>query len=87
VTYSGTVGPRGTLTNLNPFANRGGESVAVDGSGRVLVANGQVFVYAPDGRELGRIHVPERPTQLIFGGAGGRTLFILTHHNLYAMEP
>jgi sugar lactone lactonase YvrE len=42
-----------------------------------------VFVYGPDGKERGRIDVPERPLQLIFGGADKRTLFILTHHSLY----
>ncbi|MET0375273.1 MAG: SMP-30/gluconolactonase/LRE family protein, partial [Rhizorhabdus sp.] len=63
---------------------RGGESVAVDGKGRVYVANGQVFVYGSDGREAGRIDVPERPLQLLVGGADRRTLFILTHHALYA---
>jgi sugar lactone lactonase YvrE len=62
------------------FANRGGESVAVDGQGRVFVANGQIFQYAPDGRLAGRIDVPERPLQLIFGGRGRKTLFVLTHH-------
>jgi sugar lactone lactonase YvrE len=83
-TYRGTVGPGGTLTGLERFAGRGGESVAVDGRGRVYVANGQVFVYAVDGAELGRIEVPERPLQLLFGGPDRRTLFILTHHALYA---
>ena len=83
-TYSGLVGAGGTLTDLKAFAERGGESVAVDRQGRVFVANGQVFAYAPDGREIGRIDVPERPLQLIFGGADGGTLFILTHHALYA---
>jgi hypothetical protein len=86
-TYSGTVGPGGSLTDLKVFANRGGESVAVGPDGRVYVANGQVFVYAPDGAEVGRIDVPERPLQLIFGGADGRTLFILTHHALFAVMP
>jgi sugar lactone lactonase YvrE len=28
--------------------------------------------------------VPARPLQLIFGGPDKRTLFILTHHALYA---
>jgi len=59
----------------------------VDAQGRVYVANGQVFVYAPDGQEIGRIDVPERPLQLLFGGEGGRTLFILSHHGLYAARP
>jgi sugar lactone lactonase YvrE len=86
-TYSGQVGPGGALTNLKVFANRGGESVAVDSQGRVFVANGQIFQYAPDGSLTGRIDVPERPLQLIFGGEGGRTLFILTHHALYAATP
>jgi len=87
ITYSGTVGAGGTLTNLKPFANRGGESVAVDGQGRVFVANGQIFVYGADGQETGRIDVPERPLQILFGGADKRTLFILTHHALYAAKP
>ncbi|KQM97301.1 gluconolaconase [Sphingobium sp. Leaf26] len=87
VTYSGTVGAGGTLTDLKRFANRGGESVAVDGRGRVYVANGQVFIYGPDGKEAGRIDVPDRPLQILFGGPDRRTLFILTHHALYAARP
>lgn len=87
VTYSGAVGAGGTLVDLKPFANRGGESVAVDGQGRVYVANGQVFVYGADGSEAGRIDVPDRPLQILFGGPDRRTLFILTHHALYAARP
>lgn len=87
MTYSGVVGAKGVLGSLKPFANRGGESVATDKQGRVFVANGQVFVYAPDGSLQGRIDVPERPLQILFGGADGGTLFILTHHALYAAVP
>jgi sugar lactone lactonase YvrE len=85
-TYSGLVGSGGAVSDLKPFANRGGESVAMDGEGRVYVANGQVFVYAPDGRELGRVDIPERPLQLVFGGPGRQTLFVLTHRALYAVR-
>ncbi|TCS10015.1 glycosyl hydrolase family 28-related protein [Caulobacter sp. BK020] len=85
-TYSGLVGPKGAITELKAFADRGGESVATDGEGRVYVANGQVFVYAPDGGELGRVDIPERPLQLVFGGPDKRTLFVLTHHALYAVR-
>ena len=87
ITYSGAIGPGGILADLKPFTNRGGESVAVDDQGRVFVANGQVFVYGADGKEAGRIDVPERPLQILFGGPDGRTLFILTHHALYAARP
>lgn len=86
-TYRGKVGPGGTLTDLELFANRGGESVAADERGRVYVANGQVFVYGGDGSLIGRIDVPDRPLQILFGGADGKTLYILTHHALYAARP
>ncbi|HSS13565.1 MAG TPA: glycosyl hydrolase family 28-related protein, partial [Rhizomicrobium sp.] len=85
-TYSGLVGTDGRLTDLKLFANRGGESVAVAAEGNVYLANGQVLVYAPDGKQIGQIDVPERPIQILFGGSDRRTLFILTHHALYAVK-
>jgi len=85
-TFSGVVNQGGGITNLKQVANRGGESAAVGPDGNVYVANGQVFIYGPDGKQKGRIDVPERPLQLIFGGADKRTLYILTHHSLYATQ-
>lgn len=83
-TFSAVVGQGGALAGLRQVADRGGESAAVDGAGNVYVANGQVFVYGADGKEKRRIDVPARPLQLVFGGTDRRTLFILTHHALYA---
>jgi hypothetical protein len=83
ITYAARVAAGGALADLKPFANRGGEAVAVDPDGRVYVANGQVFVYAPDGREIGRIDTPERPIGLAFGGSNMRILYILSQHALF----
>ncbi len=85
-TYSAQVAADGTLTDLRPFADRGGECVAVDSHGNVYIANGQIFVYNPAGKLIGRIDVPERPIDIVFGGAGHRTLFILAHHALFAAK-
>jgi len=85
-TYRGTLGEGGAITNLETFANRGGESVAEGPDGKVYVANGQIWIYTADGQEAGRIDVPARPLQLLFGGEDGRTLYILTHHALYATK-
>jgi hypothetical protein len=85
-TYSALVGERGTLDDLRPFADRGGESVAVDRNGNVYVSNGQIFVYNPAGKQIARIDVPERPIDIVFGGADRRTLFILAHHALFAVK-
>jgi hypothetical protein len=84
-TYRGVVREDGTLGDLAPFAERGGESVVADRDGKVYVANGQIFVYRPTGELIGRIDVPERPTGLRFG-ADGRTLYVLTHHSLYSVK-
>jgi sugar lactone lactonase YvrE len=85
-TYRGTVRPDGTLGELKPFAEHGGEGVAVDSQGNVYIANGHVFVYASSGALIGRIDIPQRPTALAFGGPDRRTLFVLTHHALYAVQ-
>lgn len=84
-TYRGRLGERGVVTDLTAFANRGGESVTTDAQDRVYIANGQIFVYDRDGHELGRIDVPERPLQLLLGGADRKTLFVVTHHSLYGI--
>jgi hypothetical protein len=84
MTYSAKVSFDGALTDLKPFAARGGESVAADSNGNVYVANGQIFVYSPEGKQIAEIDVPERPLQLVFGGPDRKTLFILAHHALFA---
>jgi hypothetical protein len=86
ITYSAVVGADGALSDLRPFAQRGGESVAVDRKSNVYVANGQIFVYDLMGRQIARIDVPERPIDIVFGGADGRTLFILAHHALFSVK-
>jgi sugar lactone lactonase YvrE len=85
-TYNATANSDGTLKDLKPFVERGGECVAVDQAGNVYVANGQLFVYDPAGMQIAEIDVPERPIDIVFGGTDGRTLFILSHHVLFSVR-
>lgn len=85
-TYVGEVDDSGGMTNLKLFVRRGGESVAVDNSGNVYIAAGQVYVYNPAGELLDTINVPERPSQLLFGGADHNTLYILARSSLYSIQ-
>jgi hypothetical protein len=85
-TYRAVVRDDGTLGDVESFADRGGESAVADSDGNVYIANGQVFVYRRSGEPIGRIDVPERPTGLAFGGREGKTLYVLTHHSLYAVR-
>jgi hypothetical protein len=84
--YSANVGADGTLADLKLFAEQGGEGLAVDNQGNVFIAAGQVFVYNPSGKLIDAIRVPERPSQLVFGGTDGKTLFIAARTSLYAVQ-
>jgi pectate lyase-like protein/SMP-30/gluconolaconase/LRE-like protein len=85
-TYVGSVGVDGSISNLRLFAERGGESVTVDDKGNVYIAAGEVFVYNPSGDLIDTIEIPERPSQLLFGGSDGSTLFVLARSSLYAVQ-
>ena len=85
-TWSALVGDDGALSDPRLFVHQGGEGVAVDAAGHVFVAAGDVHVYDPAGTLLETILVPGRPTQLVFGGADGRTLFLPTRDALYAVR-
>jgi hypothetical protein len=85
-TYSGSVGVDGTIGDLKLFAEQGGEGLTWDESGNVYIAAGQIFVYNPAGKLIDTIEVPERPSQLLFGGSDGKTLFILARSSLYAVK-
>ncbi|HEY2015919.1 MAG TPA: glycosyl hydrolase family 28-related protein, partial [Bryobacteraceae bacterium] len=85
-TYSASIAPDGTLTDVKLFADQGGEGLAVDSQGNVYIAAGQIFVYNPAGQLIDTIAVPERPLQLVFGGKDGKTLFIPARSSLYAVR-
>jgi len=85
-TYVASIGADGAISNLKLFAEQGGESVTVDATGNVYIAAGQVFVYNPSGALIDTIDTPERPSQLLFGGSDGSTLFILARSSLYAIQ-
>ncbi len=85
-TYAADVGSDGGLKNFRLFANRGGENVVSDNEGNVYIADGQIYVYDRDGKELGVIEVPERPVQMVFGGPDGKTMFIAARSSLYAVR-
>ena len=85
-TYSAKVDEYGTLTDLKPFVDRAAEGIAVDRSGKVYLADGQIEVYSPAGKLLETIEVPERPLHITFGGTDGRTLFIAARSGLYAVR-
>ena len=85
-TYRGTLNDDGSLSQITPFVEQGGESLAQDAEGNVYLAAGNIFAYSPAAKFLGSIEVPERPHDIIFGGKDRRTLYMLSYHSLYAVR-
>ena len=85
-TWQADVNADGSLTNFQLFAEQGGEGVTTDSRGNVYIAAGQIYVYDPAGKLIDIIEVPRRPTQLLFGGRDGKTLFIAARTSLYAVR-
>jgi sugar lactone lactonase YvrE len=85
-TYKGNVSATGTISDMKLFAEEGGESLVQDEEGNVYLAAEQVLVYNPEGKQIERIDIPERPIDLTFGGPDRRTLYILTHGSLYSVR-
>jgi gluconolactonase len=67
---------------------RGIDGMTLTRDGRIVAAAGSgpdagVYVFAPDGRRLGFIPTPEPPTNVEFGGADRKTLYITAGKSLY----
>lgn len=77
------VGPQGHLSEPRSFAEKGEFSTAVDNQGNVYIADGQVYVFDPSGKEINMIETPERPSTIT---VAGDTLFITGRNALYAVK-
>ena len=56
---------------------------AYDKKGNVYITDGHVSVFDVNGKKIGNIAVPERPSSLIIGGKNGDELFITARSSLY----
>jgi len=72
--------------SAKPFADRGGTCAIADPAGNVYVASGQVYIYDKQGKQLGMLETPERPTSLVLAGPDNQTLFITARGSLYAIR-
>lgn len=63
------------------------DGIKVDKMGNVFVsAPGGVWVLSPEGKYLGKIVGPERPANMAWGDADGKTLYLTAHTGLYKIR-
>ena len=88
------VAPDGSLSGERLFAseirsssqNGGPDGMKCDERGNVWVTGpGGVWVYAPSGELIGKLHIPEVVANLAWGGPELRTLFVTATHSVYRL--
>ena len=86
--------PDDTVTNGSLFVDQGGlkEIGSNDGMKTDIHGNlynsgpGGVWILSPHGKLLGTIRTPDKITNLNFGGANGKTLFLTAHASLFRIQ-
>jgi gluconolactonase len=80
------VGRQGEVTNERILvANIEGvpDGMSVDEKGNLYVTAKSVFIYSPQGKQLGEIVMPERPTNVAFGDGDLLGLYITAQTGVY----
>lgn len=77
----------GAVGSATVFATTGSsDGLTVDCAGNLYVTSGTVEVFDPNGAKLGDITLNEAPSNVAFGGADQRTLYITARTGLYAID-
>ncbi len=90
VVSPGRVGPGKVfceLTQPKGKDNTGGDGLTIDTNGNLYITSALgLQVFAPSGKQLGIITVPEHPANVSFGGKDRSTLFVTARKSLYSVE-
>ena len=86
-TFRYTVDKPGQISNKTPFAPIGSDGMTIDDFGNVYLTHGKyVHVFSAGGKKICNIEFPEAPSNVTFGGADRKTLFVTARTGFYAVE-
>jgi len=85
-TYRYAVCEDGTLKDKTLFCDVGCDGMTRDTRGNLYLAEADIIVFDADGKRLGVIDIPQRPTNVCFGGAQGKTLFVTARTAVYTLQ-
>jgi gluconolactonase len=88
-TYKYDIQKDGSLANKTLFVEFGCDGMTIDKAGNVyLTTNGKhaVDIFSPSGELLESIVVPEKPSNLCFGGKDRNQLYITARTSIYRVE-
>jgi len=85
-TWRFAVGEDGGLSERTVFVEFGGDGMTIDAGGNVYLALDAVVAFSPEGEQIERIELPERPTNMCFAGEDLRTLLITARGSVFTVD-
>lgn len=76
----------GTLTDKTLFARVASDGLTLDSRGNLYATQDSVLIFDSEGKQIGEIKTPNRPTNVTFGGPANRTLFITARTHLCSVQ-
>jgi gluconolactonase len=86
MTFVYEIQPDGSLRNRQIAAPQGSDGMTLDEHGNLYLTSDGVEVYSPTGEQIVAIAIPERPTNVVFGGTDRQTLFITARTGIYSLR-
>ncbi len=85
-TWRYTIGTDGTLSGKQLFAPEGSDGMTMDSKGNIYLTFFKVHIYNKKGVKIGEFKLPEGPSNVCFGGADRKTLFITARTSVYTLQ-
>jgi gluconolactonase len=84
--YSLKINDDATLSGKRLFAPYMCDGMTIDNKGNIYITEQKVLIFDSEGKEIGQIEIPEKPSNVTFGGADNKTLFITARTSLYSIK-
>ena len=84
--YTIDEGEEGVLSDKKLFAESGSDGMTLDNKGNLYLTSGTVKILNPEGKEIDNLAFPEKPSNICFGGADGKTLFVTARTSFYSLS-
>lgn len=84
-TFAYNINPDGTVSDKRLFADVGSDGIALDNKGNVYLTPSDLQIYSKKGKLLGEIRLPQKPSNVCFGGEDAKTLFITARKSIYTL--
>ncbi len=82
-TYKYKINRDGTLSGKELFVSKGSDGMTIDDKGNIYLTSGDLLIFNPDGKMITKIDIPQKPTNVCFGGKDMQTLFITARKGVY----